>query len=99
MSTEVTFAPTYDHGRETLDARSTRLCALRPAEPDSALTRLTQGARIATETRSEEESHMRLSDARVEPAIAVTDMDRAKQFYEGKLGLSGGSDEEDGGYT
>jgi catechol 2,3-dioxygenase-like lactoylglutathione lyase family enzyme len=42
---------------------------------------------------------MRLTDAKVEPAIAVTDMDRAKQFYEGKLGLSGGSDEEDGGHT
>ena len=42
---------------------------------------------------------MRLSDAKVEPAIAVTDMDRAKEFYEGKLGLSGGSDEEDGGHT
>ena len=42
---------------------------------------------------------MRLSDAKVGPAIAVTDMDRAKQFYEGKLGLSGGSDQGDGGHT
>jgi len=42
---------------------------------------------------------MRLTEAKVEPAIAVTDMDRAKQFYEGKLGLSDGSDEEDGGHT
>ena len=42
---------------------------------------------------------MQLSDAKVEPAIAVTDMDRARQFYEGKLGLSGGNDEEDGGHT
>jgi catechol 2,3-dioxygenase-like lactoylglutathione lyase family enzyme len=42
---------------------------------------------------------MRLADAKVEPAIAVTDIDRARQFYEGKLGLSGGSDEPDGGHT
>ena len=42
---------------------------------------------------------MRLSDARVEPAIAVTDMDRARQFYEERLGLSGGADEEYGGHT
>jgi catechol 2,3-dioxygenase-like lactoylglutathione lyase family enzyme len=42
---------------------------------------------------------MALADAKVEAAIAVSDMDRARQFYEGKLGLSGGSDEEDGGHT
>jgi catechol 2,3-dioxygenase-like lactoylglutathione lyase family enzyme len=42
---------------------------------------------------------MGLSDARVGPAIAVSDMQRAKQFYEGKLGLSGGRDEADGGHT
>jgi catechol 2,3-dioxygenase-like lactoylglutathione lyase family enzyme len=42
---------------------------------------------------------MRLMDAKVEAAIAVTDMDRARQFYEGKLGLEGGTDEPDGGHT
>jgi catechol 2,3-dioxygenase-like lactoylglutathione lyase family enzyme len=42
---------------------------------------------------------MRLSDSRVEPTIAVSDMDRAKAFYEGKLGLSGGDDQPDGGHT
>jgi catechol 2,3-dioxygenase-like lactoylglutathione lyase family enzyme len=42
---------------------------------------------------------MSLSDARVEPAIAVSDMQRAKDFYEAKLGLSGGHDEADGGHT
>ena len=42
---------------------------------------------------------MRLTDAKVGAAIAVSDMDRAKQFYEGKLGLSGGSDQGDGGHT
>ena len=40
---------------------------------------------------------MRLSDAKVGPAVAVSDMDRAKEFYEGKLGLSDGRDVEDGG--
>jgi catechol 2,3-dioxygenase-like lactoylglutathione lyase family enzyme len=42
---------------------------------------------------------MALADAKVEAAIAVSDMDRAKEFYEGKLGLTGGTDEEDGGRT
>jgi catechol 2,3-dioxygenase-like lactoylglutathione lyase family enzyme len=42
---------------------------------------------------------MSLSDSRVEPTIAVSDMDRAKEFYEGKLGLSGGDDQGDGGHT
>jgi catechol 2,3-dioxygenase-like lactoylglutathione lyase family enzyme len=42
---------------------------------------------------------MGLSDSPVSTAIAVSDMDRAKQFYEGKLGLSGGKDEVDGGVT
>jgi catechol 2,3-dioxygenase-like lactoylglutathione lyase family enzyme len=30
--------------------------------------------------------------------IAVSDIDRAKEFYEGKLGLSGGEDTPDGGH-
>src|ERR671919_36753 len=42
---------------------------------------------------------MRLSDAKVGPAIAVSDMSRAKEFYESKLGLSGGEEEGDGGIT
>ena len=42
---------------------------------------------------------MGLSESPVSTAIAVSDMDRAKQFYEGKLGLSGGKDEVDGGVT
>ena len=42
---------------------------------------------------------MGLSDSPVSAAIAVSDMDRAKEFYEGKLGLSGGKDEVDGGVT
>ena len=42
---------------------------------------------------------MGLSDSRVEPTIAVSDMARAREFYEGKLGLSGGDDQPDGGHT
>jgi len=37
-----------------------------------------------------------LADYPVGPAIAVTDMERARAFYEGKLGLSG-SEAGDGG--
>ena len=43
---------------------------------------------------------MGLSDSKVGAAIAVTDMDRAVEFYEGKLGLrSTGGEEPDGGRT
>ena len=40
---------------------------------------------------------MGLSDNRVSAVIAVTDMARAKDFYENKLGLVGGQDQPDGG--
>ena len=43
---------------------------------------------------------MGLNDGKVGAAIAVSDMDRAVEFYEGKLGLrSTGGDEPDGGRT
>jgi catechol 2,3-dioxygenase-like lactoylglutathione lyase family enzyme len=42
---------------------------------------------------------MGLSDSQVEPTIAVSDIERAKEFYEGKLGLAGGEDGVDGGRT
>jgi catechol 2,3-dioxygenase-like lactoylglutathione lyase family enzyme len=42
---------------------------------------------------------MSLSDYKVGAVIAVSDMEAAKEFYEGKLGLSGGTDEGDGGRT
>jgi catechol 2,3-dioxygenase-like lactoylglutathione lyase family enzyme len=42
---------------------------------------------------------MSLSNSRVEPTIAVSDMGSATPFYEGKLGLSGGEDQPDGGRT
>jgi catechol 2,3-dioxygenase-like lactoylglutathione lyase family enzyme len=40
---------------------------------------------------------MSLSDGKVSPAIGVTDMATAKEFYEGKLGLTGGEETGDGG--
>jgi catechol 2,3-dioxygenase-like lactoylglutathione lyase family enzyme len=42
---------------------------------------------------------MSLSSYEVSAVIAVSDMDAAKDFYEGKLGLSGGRDTGDGGRT
>ena len=42
---------------------------------------------------------MGLSDGRVGATIAVTDMARAVEFYEGKLGLSSDGDDPDGGRT
>lgn len=40
---------------------------------------------------------MGLSDSEVVAAIAVTDLARARQFYEGALGLSSGSERADDG--
>ncbi|MEW6583833.1 MAG: VOC family protein [Actinomycetota bacterium] len=40
---------------------------------------------------------MGLAGCRVEPTIAVSDMARAREFYEGKLGLTGARDLPDGG--
>jgi catechol 2,3-dioxygenase-like lactoylglutathione lyase family enzyme len=42
---------------------------------------------------------MGLSDSPVGATIAVSDMERAKEFYEGKLGLENGRDVDDGGVT
>jgi catechol 2,3-dioxygenase-like lactoylglutathione lyase family enzyme len=42
---------------------------------------------------------MSLSSYRVGAVVAVSDMNRAKEFYEGKLGLAGTGDEPDGGRT
>ena len=42
---------------------------------------------------------MSLTGSRVDAIVAVSDMERAKGFYEGKLGLSGGRDGVDGGRT
>jgi catechol 2,3-dioxygenase-like lactoylglutathione lyase family enzyme len=42
---------------------------------------------------------MSLSDYRVGAAVAVSDMSRARQFYEGKLGFTAASDDADGGRT
>src|SRR5919201_999248 len=42
---------------------------------------------------------MSLSKYRVGATVAVSDMTRAKEFYEGRLGLSAGTDDPDGGRT
>lgn len=42
---------------------------------------------------------MGLNSLKVAPAIAVSDMEKAKEFYEGKLGLSNGEQVSDGGIT
>ena len=42
---------------------------------------------------------MGLSDKMVAAVVAVSDMEQAKEFYERKLGLSGGTDQADGGRT
>ena len=43
---------------------------------------------------------MSLNNYRVGAAVAVSDMDRAKEFYEGRLGLTAaGGDAPDGGRT
>ncbi len=42
---------------------------------------------------------MALSDGKVEAVVAVSDMAKAKEFYEGKLGLSGREEVGDGGTT
>lgn len=39
---------------------------------------------------------MGLSDCRVEPGLAVSDLDRAKHFYEHQLGLVPGEEEQEG---
>jgi catechol 2,3-dioxygenase-like lactoylglutathione lyase family enzyme len=42
---------------------------------------------------------MGLGDSRVGAAVAVSDMGRAREFYEGKLGLTVHQDQGDGGRT
>jgi catechol 2,3-dioxygenase-like lactoylglutathione lyase family enzyme len=40
-----------------------------------------------------------MSLGKVNAVVAVSDMAKAKEFYEGKLGLSGGADQSDGGHS
>ena len=42
---------------------------------------------------------MGLNDFPVTASVAVSDITRGREFYEGKLGLSGGEDQPDGGHT
>jgi catechol 2,3-dioxygenase-like lactoylglutathione lyase family enzyme len=55
--------------------------------------------RLGTDHIRRLEGDMGLSNARVGAAIAVSDMERAREFYESKLGLTGGEDAGDGGHT
>ena len=41
---------------------------------------------------------MGLSGSRVVSAVAVSDIERAREFYEGKLGLEAGQERADGGF-
>jgi catechol 2,3-dioxygenase-like lactoylglutathione lyase family enzyme len=54
---------------------------------------------MAPQDHREEATTMGLQDVAIHPGIAVSDMTRATEFYEGKLGLSGGEETEDGGKT
>src|SRR5204862_341149 len=47
---------------------------------------------LAPRSRTGRRSEMGLSNAKVEPTLPVSDVAKAKEFYEGKLGLSGGRD-------
>jgi catechol 2,3-dioxygenase-like lactoylglutathione lyase family enzyme len=42
---------------------------------------------------------MTLTEFKYAPAVAVTDLARARDFYEGKLGLADGQHQPDGGIT
>ena len=42
---------------------------------------------------------MGLDSAKVSAAVAVKDIGNSREFYESKLGLTGGSEESDGGVT
>src|SRR5438045_4087301 len=50
-------------------------------------------------TPTDEESVMLLTTYRVDAAVAVADMESAREFYERKLGLTAVGDDSDGGRT
>lgn len=56
------------------------------------------GLDIELQPTTYEERRIDMGLGRVIPTIAVSDMATAKDFYEGKLGLSGGEDQPDGGH-
>jgi catechol 2,3-dioxygenase-like lactoylglutathione lyase family enzyme len=62
------------------------------------LNRLAVVSETATRFQAKE-SGMSLGNYRVGAVIAVSDMNRAKEFYEGKLGCTAASDDPDGGRT
>jgi catechol 2,3-dioxygenase-like lactoylglutathione lyase family enzyme len=58
-----------------------------------------QSNRVGGDAIRRLEGAMGLSSAKVHAVIAVSDMQRAREFYEGQLGLTGGEDTGDGGHT
>ena len=60
----------------------------------SATTGILSLPNVGWDTNSEE-ARMGLSRYKVAPGVAVSDMDRARDFYEEKLGLSVGIDSGD----
>jgi catechol 2,3-dioxygenase-like lactoylglutathione lyase family enzyme len=65
--------------------------SLRGLQLQNSLAPLLEGCR-ASQTK---EAPMGLSDYSVEPALAVSDLEVARQFYEHKLGLVPGEEEEE----
>jgi catechol 2,3-dioxygenase-like lactoylglutathione lyase family enzyme len=55
-----------------------------------------EGSGYRLECEPTEEVEMGLRDSRVETAIAVSDLDRARRFYSDQLGLGAGEAEEGG---
>jgi EmrB/QacA subfamily drug resistance transporter len=54
------------------------------------------GALVPAKTQQPQEDPMGLNDGRVEAVIAVSDLERARAFYEDQLGLVPGEEEEQG---
>jgi catechol 2,3-dioxygenase-like lactoylglutathione lyase family enzyme len=64
------------------------------ADAKECLTKILSLPSVGWDTKSEE-ARMGLSRYKVGAGLAVSDMDRAREFYEGKLGLSVGIDSGD----
>jgi catechol 2,3-dioxygenase-like lactoylglutathione lyase family enzyme len=51
--------------------------------------------RACLERRPTKEDHVGLSECRVQALLAVSDLERARRFYEGQLGLVAGEEERE----
>jgi catechol 2,3-dioxygenase-like lactoylglutathione lyase family enzyme len=71
-------------------------CSRKFADVKECVTRILNLPNVGSKhTKSEEATRMGLSRYKVAAGIAVSDMDTAREFYEGKLGLSGSIDSGD----